>query len=361
MKFNIYGKFNIFFKVLFFLISFAICAFIFCMSAQTATKSSEVSGGLIFKLSEILISDFKYKDLISQQAIVESLQFIIRKSAHFLIYAALGLNLCGFVSTFKVGFRKLFFIPFFACVLYAISDEVHQLYVMGRSCELRDVIIDSSGAVLGIFVFILILKIIIRMLSNKSGEWEKGDFSVRKRVLLANNKLLEEKLIEANSVIEALNEEIGLLKDEISLLSKAKKAEVEDLCKDENIKDEEQENACCEPPVENGFVVKDCFDDTGLNSLFSTTTADCDDTEEYAVSLVAKIILECTKAELRVSSSNLASAADDKNFILGEAETAKQRIFEILEENKQDADKKSLLDGVVKSYSQKIINVLSKY
>ena len=27
--------------------------------------------------------------------------------------------------------------------LYAVSDEIHQLFIVGRSCEIRDVIIDT--------------------------------------------------------------------------------------------------------------------------------------------------------------------------------------------------------------------------
>ena len=41
-------------------------------------------------------------------------------------------------------------------MLYALSDEVHQIYVPGRSCELRDVFIDTSGSIIGIIIYSLI-------------------------------------------------------------------------------------------------------------------------------------------------------------------------------------------------------------
>lgn len=41
------------------------------------------------------------------------------------------------------------------CVLYAISDEVHQKFIPGRSGEVRDVIIDTAGASVGISVYLL--------------------------------------------------------------------------------------------------------------------------------------------------------------------------------------------------------------
>lgn len=35
-------------------------------------------------------------------------------------------------------------------MIYTISDEIHQLFVLGRGGQIKDVIIDSSGAVVGI-------------------------------------------------------------------------------------------------------------------------------------------------------------------------------------------------------------------
>ena len=38
------------------------------------------------------------------------------------------------------------------CSLYAISDEVHQLFVPGRGAQVKDVFIDIAGAAVGIFL-----------------------------------------------------------------------------------------------------------------------------------------------------------------------------------------------------------------
>lgn len=50
------------------------------------------------------------------------------------------------------------------CIIYALSDEIHQLFVFGRSGELKDVLIDTIGSFLGI---ILISKIINRKNDKK--------------------------------------------------------------------------------------------------------------------------------------------------------------------------------------------------
>ena len=46
------------------------------------------------------------------------------------------------------------------CILYAMSDEFHQLFVPGRSGEIRDICIDSLGALLGIIIMTCVISIV---------------------------------------------------------------------------------------------------------------------------------------------------------------------------------------------------------
>ena len=41
------------------------------------------------------------------------------------------------------------------CSIYAVTDELHQYFVPGRSCQVKDVMIDSSGALTGICLCML--------------------------------------------------------------------------------------------------------------------------------------------------------------------------------------------------------------
>ena len=52
------------------------------------------------------------------------------------------------------GYRSIVLV-LLICVLYAISDEVHQLFVPDRGGEVKDIIIDSVGATVGIGVYLL--------------------------------------------------------------------------------------------------------------------------------------------------------------------------------------------------------------
>lgn len=78
------------------------------------------------------------------------LNHAVRKSAHFLIFFVLGMLVAGTLSKLGVrGFRGTA-IALAVCVLFAISDELHQLFVIGRGAQARDVLIDSAGAAIGI-------------------------------------------------------------------------------------------------------------------------------------------------------------------------------------------------------------------
>ena len=50
---------------------------------------------------------------------------------------------------------------------YAASDELHQLFVPGRSCQFRDVCIDSAGVLAGVLVFSLIKHEIVKYKEKK--------------------------------------------------------------------------------------------------------------------------------------------------------------------------------------------------
>ncbi len=132
---------------------------IFCLSAQNATESSGTSGSLIGAVVEIFYPEFKELSIAEQQEIISPFQFIVRKGAHFSLYAVLGiLSFFTFVTYNKFSLKARFLSSVLVCSLYAVSDEVHQLFVAGRSCEFRDMLIDFCGAILGITVALLLSK-----------------------------------------------------------------------------------------------------------------------------------------------------------------------------------------------------------
>jgi len=82
--------------------------------------------------------------------------FVLRKIAHVIEYLVFTFLLYrAFRGSFKMNVLRLFMYPAAFSLLYAISDEFHQYFVLGRSCSIYDVLIDS----LGIIGFYIVLKI----------------------------------------------------------------------------------------------------------------------------------------------------------------------------------------------------------
>jgi VanZ family protein len=72
---------------------------------------------------------------------------LVKKSGHFLGYAALGLAYCHALGVDHPTRGRIAWV---LAVLYAISDEYHQSFVPGRSAWIVDILIDALGSVFGI-------------------------------------------------------------------------------------------------------------------------------------------------------------------------------------------------------------------
>ncbi len=129
---------------------------IFIFSSQPAEISSDVSGGIVRKIIETLPG---IKELPQQEKaeIYELIHTAVRKIAHFTLYTLLGIWV--FLQSREYNLKNPAVFTVTVCLFYAISDELHQLFSSGRSCELRDMCIDTAGAVFGVLLVIMIEKI----------------------------------------------------------------------------------------------------------------------------------------------------------------------------------------------------------
>jgi len=83
--------------------------------------------------------------------------FIVRKTAHFTEYFILGTLICIDLSSVFYGILSRFTIPTLVGLLVAFIDETIQLFVVGRSGEIRDMWIDFGGVALGVLVVLAIV------------------------------------------------------------------------------------------------------------------------------------------------------------------------------------------------------------
>ncbi|MCA9364359.1 MAG: VanZ family protein [Candidatus Moranbacteria bacterium] len=85
--------------------------------------------------------------------------FLERKGAHVFEYFLLTILVLR-LAYFYVR-RDIVSLVLFSCffvLLYAMSDEFHQTFVLGREGAVRDVLIDSVGIVLGVCVFLFLVR-----------------------------------------------------------------------------------------------------------------------------------------------------------------------------------------------------------
>ena len=131
---------------------------IFMFSNQKADDSSKLSDGLILKTVRIIekINHKKYSD----EEILNKFVKPVRKLAHFTIYLILGILVYIFID--DLNLKNIILISLMICLIYSISDEIHQLFIEGRTGKITDVLIDTCGSFIGIVIVNKIKKVIHR-------------------------------------------------------------------------------------------------------------------------------------------------------------------------------------------------------
>lgn len=140
-------------KVIKFTLVICCMLIIFMFSSDSGTASSKKSDSVIINLVEI-ISNKKVNNK-DRDKYIEKYVFPVRKCAHFTIYLVLGILVISLLSEYRVINFKTVLYALLIVFLYACSDEFHQLFVPGRSSEIRDVLIDSSGGFIGSYLYYL--------------------------------------------------------------------------------------------------------------------------------------------------------------------------------------------------------------
>lgn len=113
---------------------------IFLFSNQPALQSSQTST----KVNNLLINFSVFKTIFS---IIP-----IRKCAHFSLYFILAA--LSYLHFKKYNYSSV--ISILVCFLYACSDELHQIFINGRSASFIDIVIDTCGACLCILICLFI-------------------------------------------------------------------------------------------------------------------------------------------------------------------------------------------------------------
>ena len=111
---------------------------IFLFSSRNADQSGKMSEAV----TETLFGN--------KSPFLETLEVFVRKSAHFLIFTALGFCAANTVKQVVHKKKSIFAISLYIGSVYAATDELHQYFVPGRSCMWQDWLLDTAGVLSGI-------------------------------------------------------------------------------------------------------------------------------------------------------------------------------------------------------------------
>lgn len=305
-----------FFRITAVVLLIAWMSLIFCLSNQVAEDSSQTSGRIIKMVVSFFYSDFNELSEAEQAEIIAPFQFIARKSAHFALYFILGA--LAYLSLVTYKSPPLFcrtFISAVICLLYSVSDEIHQRFVSGRSGEIRDVCIDFAGSSLAIIFLYLITRLIL-----KKRNTDKKVKKMKKKDLLKLNQDLFSQLDNAKLAVENIKKENEELKIEIEKLKQPPQAL--------------RDNGTVTEPIKK--LEEKLIKQAGIS-----------DETQYGAAVIGKIVVSAARHcnKLTALNSGSENIKELVNLILGRTEVAKAEILEAVSNDSDFEEKKNLIDA----------------
>lgn len=152
-------------KIISFIVVLLWMGTVFYFSHQPGVGSSNTSKTVATKIVQII----DYKEKMGQEQRNEMINKVdpyLRKIAHYSIYLVGGFIIANAMRNKTTKEGKLILSAGAIGVMYAITDEIHQLYIAGRSGRLVDILIDSLGVFTGVVLF-LILSILVQRIKNR--------------------------------------------------------------------------------------------------------------------------------------------------------------------------------------------------
>lgn len=139
--------------VAFSVLTVCVVAVIFWNSLQDVQASSELSSRVLTWLKPVLLALFGPSEELLHEG--------VRKMAHFVEFAALGLCLCGTADGLRTRFWRtsMLFFPLFAVLSVAVTDEFIQFF-SDRSSAVNDVILDFFGGVFGMAIMAVLFEVL---------------------------------------------------------------------------------------------------------------------------------------------------------------------------------------------------------
>lgn len=152
-------------KIMWFVLMISTMAVIFYFSAQTGETSKAV-GNVVAQTMNIK-PDVRWRTPANTPLLFG---LGLRKWAHVFLYTCLGITALGY-------FRRI--VPAGTlCYIYAVLDEIHQLFLEGRTATFKDTLLDECGFFLALVIWGVLIFAFKRVkklsLSNKYKKSKSG-------------------------------------------------------------------------------------------------------------------------------------------------------------------------------------------
>lgn len=147
----------------------SILGSIFILSSQTGQDSRSLSDHFIEVYKRCVVK-LTFLEPSFQALLLNKSWHYVRKIAHVIVYMLLGGVIASILARTRIKVMLRIVLGLVLCTIYALTDEWHQYYVVGRGAQLRDIVIDSCGALIGIIVVTVIIgviRLIIKLLKIK--------------------------------------------------------------------------------------------------------------------------------------------------------------------------------------------------
>lgn len=154
-------------KILSWLLVIIWIIIIFIFSGMDSKSSNNKSEKTINKVVETTLDATnnlgitnKHPNNFKLNEFVLKLNRPFRKCMHAFVYFVLAILVLNALKVSNVKNYKLYLICFIICFLHSLLDEYHQTFINGRTGQIIDSIIDTSGSIVGIMIYYFINKYI---------------------------------------------------------------------------------------------------------------------------------------------------------------------------------------------------------
>lgn len=169
-----------------------------------SSQDGEESKGLSRKITELITQNnekIQSLDKQEKEKVLNRIEAIIRKIAHFSIYTVIGILLMALMCMFNIIDKVRVGVTFILGIIYAATDEFHQVFVQGRTALITDVVIDTMGVILGILLVLLIREIYRKCKKGKTEQNPRKYLISYGKCVLIDDKI-QKKLTKTAKTIE---------------------------------------------------------------------------------------------------------------------------------------------------------------